>query len=110
MKINLKWIILCISALYSLYSYAQEPVEVTTDEPNKLVIVSKDKAGNEVIRILDESKATKFNEHNTPRFLLTSRSNNFALGVGGYLRADLAYDFKCIVNDASFHTAHISLP
>ena len=92
------------------FSVAQNQVEVEIDEPNRVIFISSDKAGNEVIRILDKTKSPKFNEHNTPRFLLTSKNDNFALGIGGYVRALASYDFGGIADGLSFNTSKFPAP
>ena len=108
MKTNIKSVLMLLMlCCISTYSTAQNKVEIETDNPSKVIIVSTDKAGNEVIRILNDTKSHKFNEHNTPQYLLTSSNDNFALGIGGYVRALASYDFGGIVNGSSFNTANI---
>ena len=45
--------------------------------------------------------------HLAPRFLLTDQQGKFALGIGGYLKTTMEYDFNGIVDDLSL--IHISI-
>lgn len=74
------------------------------------MFVSRDKAGDEIIRIMNDRQQMRFHDPKAPRFLLTDRKGKFALGIGGYVRATGEYDFNGIVNDVDFYPALIQQP
>lgn len=81
---------------------------IIEDESSKgVVLVTMDKAGNEIIRIMNESQLPHIHEPQAPRFLLMDRKGKFALGIGGYVRATAEYDFGGIVDDIDFIPAFI---
>ena len=71
------------------------------------MFVSRDKAGDEIIRIMNDRSQMRFHDPNAPRFLLTDQKGKFALGIGGYVRATAEYDFGGIVDDVDFYPALI---
>ena len=82
--------------------------EIIDDEaPNGIVIVTIDKAGDEIIRIMNESQLPYIHDPKAPRFLLMDKQGKFALGIGGYVRATGEYDFGGIVDDIDFVPANI---
>lgn len=89
---------------------AQNKVVVEDEEPNSVMFVSTNKAGEEIIRIMNETRLPRFQEPNAPRFVLTDRQGKFALGIGGYVRATAEYDFGGIVKDVDFYPALIPNP
>ena len=93
--------------LLPLCANAQKKVIIEDEEPNSIMFVSRDKAGDEIIRIMEDTRLKRFQEPNTPRFLLTDRQGKFALGIGGYVRATAEYDFGGIVKDVDFYPALI---
>ena len=86
---------------------AQKKVIIEDEEPNSIMFVSKNKAGDEIIRIMNDRSQMRFHDPNAPRFLLTDQKGKFALGIGGYVRATAEYDFNGIVNDVDFYPALI---
>lgn len=94
-------------AALPLCANAQQKVIIEDDEPNSIMFVSRDKAGNEIIRIMEETQLKRFQEPKAPRFLLTDQKGKFALGIGGYVRATAEYDFGGIVKDVDFYPALI---
>lgn len=93
--------------LLPLTTHAQRKVVIEDDEPNSVMFVSTNKAGDEIIRIMKETRLPRFQEPNAPRFVLTDRKGKFALGLGGYVRATAEYDFGGIVKDVDFFPALI---
>lgn len=109
MKTIFKSVVLLLGiGLYPLCAPAQQKVIIENQEPNSILFVSKDKAGNEIIRIMEETQLKRFHEPKAPRFLLTDQKGKFALGIGGYVRATAEYDFGGIVNDVDFYPALIA--
>ena len=93
MKTLLKSAVLLLGmGLLSTHSQAQKVV-VEDKEPNSVMFVTIDKAGNEIIRIMNASQNPRFHEPKAPRFLLTDRKGKFALGIGGYVKLAAEYDF-----------------
>lgn len=95
-------------SLFPLYSHAQNKVIIEDDEPNSILFVSKNKAGAEVIRMMEDTQLKRFHDPKAPRFLLTDQKGRFALGIGGYVRGTAEYDFGGMVNDVDFYPALIS--
>ena len=79
--------------LLPVAAHAQKKVIIEDEEPNSVMFVSTDKAGDEIIRIMNETRLPRFQEPKAPRFVLTDRQGKFALGIGGYVRATAEYDF-----------------
>lgn len=93
--------------IFPLYANAQQKVIIQNEEPNSIMFVSRDKAGDDVIRIMEETQLPRFHEPKAPRFLLTDQKGKFALGIGGYVRATTEYDFGGIVKNVDFFPALI---
>ena len=79
--------------------------------PGPVVIISKDKNGKEeLINVFEETQRPHFHDPRAPRFLLTDQQGKFALGIGGYLKTTMEYDFNGIVDDVDFIPALIPQP
>lgn len=79
--------------------------------PGPAVIISKDKNGKEeLINVFEETQRPHFHDPRAPRFLLTDQQGKFALGIGGYLKTTMEYDFNGIVDDVDFIPALIPQP
>lgn len=108
MKTILKTVfLLCIAGLSTSTTHAQKKVIIEDESSKGVVLVTMDKAGNEIIRIMNESQLPHIHEPQAPRFLLMNRKGKFALGIGGYVRATAEYDFGGIVDDIDFIPAFI---
>ncbi|MBQ8225117.1 MAG: porin [Bacteroides sp.] len=108
MKTNLRaMVLLCLLGTSTPPLHAQEKVTVEDEMPNGIVIVTIDKAGDEIIRIMHESQLPYFHDPQAPRFLLMDKRGKFALGIGGYVRATAEYDFGGIANSIDFIPATI---
>ena len=99
--------LLCGAALSALAVHAQKKVIIEDESPKGVVLVTIDKAGDEIIRIMNESQMPYIHEPQAPRFLLTDRKGKFALGIGGYVRATAEYDFGGIVDNIDFIPVYI---
>lgn len=84
-----------------------QKVVIEDDEPNTVMLVSRDKAGDEVVRILKETENQRFHDPKAPRFLLTDSKGRFALGIGGYVKAVAEYDFDGISRNVDFYPSQI---
>lgn len=100
-------ILLCGAGLSTLTAHAQKKVIIQDESSQSVVLVTIDKAGDEIIRIMNESQLPHIHEPQAPRFLLLDRKGKFALGIGGYVRATAEYDFGGIVDNIDFIPAYI---
>ena len=73
------------------------------------MLVSVDEAGDELIEVMNASQLPHVHDPQAPRFVLTDTEGNYALGIGGYVRAVAEYDFGGIVNSVDFIPALIKL-
>lgn len=111
MKTSLKMVTLLLGAgIFPLCTHAQKNVIIEDQEPNSIMFVSRDKAGDEIIRIMNDREQFRFHDPQAPRFLLTDQKGKFALGIGGSVRATAEYDFGGIVNNVDFFPALIPQP
>lgn len=86
---------------------AQRQVTIQSDAPNSIVMVSIDDADDELIRIINDTQLPHVHDPQAPRFVLTDRQGNFALGIGGYVRTVASYDMDGIVDNIDFIPALI---
>lgn len=84
-----------------------QKVVIEDDEPNSVVLVTRDKAGDDIVRIMNETQSPRFHDPKSSRFLLTDRKGRFALGIGGYVKATAEYDFGGISDDVDFYPSLI---
>ena len=111
MKTNFKMVALLLGVgTLPLSIHAQKNVIIEDPEPNSIMFVSRDKAGDEIIRIMNDREQFRFQDPQAPRFLLTDQKGKFALGIGGSVRATAEYDFGGIVDNVDFFPALISKP
>lgn len=107
MKTLLKGTVLLLGiGLLAAPAKAQKVI-VEDTEPNSIMFVSRDKAGDEIIRIMKETQSPRFQDPKAPRFVLTDRKGKFALGIGGYVKATAEYDFNGISDDVDFYPSLI---
>lgn len=99
--------LLCGLGLSTSATHAQEKIIIEEESPKGVVIVTIDKAGDEIIRILNESQFPYIHEPQAPRFLLMDKQGKFALGIGGFVRTTAEYDFGGIVDNIDFIPAYI---
>lgn len=80
--------------------------------PQRAVIVSGDhQRGNDLIAVLYDKSDLHYSDPNAPRFLFLDRQGRVALGIGGYLKGTVQYDFAGSIDDgASFTTYDIPVP
>lgn len=80
--------------------------------PKRAVVVSGDetKSGS-LMAILYDTSDLHFTDPSAPRFLFLDRQGKVALGIGGYVKGTVQYDFGGSINDgASFITYDIPVP
>lgn len=108
MKTILKAVfLLCGIGLSTSAALAQKKVIIEDEAPNGVVLVTIDKAGDEIIRIMNESQIPYFHDPKAPRFLLMDKKGKYALGIGGYVRGTAEYDFGGIVDNIDFYPSLI---
>lgn len=80
--------------------------------PEHAIVVSgsKENSGS-LIAFLYDTSEMHFSEPSTPRFLFLDRHGKVALGIGGYIKGTLQYDFDGAIDDgANFGTFDIPVP
>lgn len=111
MKTSFKMAALLLGmGIFPICAQAQKNVIIEDEEPNSIMFVSLNKAGDEIVRIMNDREQSRFHDPKAPRFLLTDQKGKFALGIGGYVRATAEYDFGGIVDDVDFFPALIPQP
>ena len=101
------WTALCGTIVATIPIAAQRQVIIANEAPNSIVMVSSDNAGNELIEVMNTSQLPHVHDPQIPRFILTDREGNFALGIGGYVRTVASYDFDGSVDNIDFIPASI---
>lgn len=64
----------------------------------------------EVMKAMYEANGLHFQDPRAPRFLFLDRKGRVALGIGGYVKATLSYDFGGISANPDFVTSAIPVP
>lgn len=101
------WLALVCLAGVVLPLDAQHFLTVDDEIPNSIVLVRVDDADDELIQVMNASQLPHVHDPQAPRFVLTDTEGNYALGIGGYVRAVAEYDFGGIVNSVDFIPALI---
>lgn len=74
MKTSFKMVAMLLGiGIFPLCAHAQKKVIIEDEEPNSIMFVSRDKAGDEIIRIMNDRSQMRFHDPNAPRFLLTDQ-------------------------------------
>lgn len=68
--------LLCVAGLPLSTIHAQKKEIIDDEAPNGIVIVTIDKAGDEIIRIMNESQLPYIHDPKAPRFLLMANKAN----------------------------------
>lgn len=103
-----------IAAVSAPVANALQPKEYpdTVMIPERAVVVSGDcsKSGS-LMAILYDTSDLHFSEPSAPRFLFLDRMGKVALGIGGYVKGTMQYDFGGAIDDgASFIPYDIPVP
>ena len=110
---SLKAVVLCIT-LIAPAANALQPKEYpdTVMIPERAIVLSGDHTrSGSLMAILYDSSDLHFSEPSAPRFLFLDRQGKVALGIGGYVKGTLQYDFGGSIDDgASFVTYDIPVP
>lgn len=88
MKTSFKMVAMLLGiGIFPVCAHAQKKVVIEDEEPNSIMFVSRDKAGDEIIRIMNDRSQMRFHDPNAPRFLLTDQKENSPLvSVATYVR------------------------
>ena len=63
MKTSFKMVAMLLGiGLFPLCAYAQQKVVIEDEEPNSIMFVSKNKAGDEIIRIMNDRSQMRFHD------------------------------------------------
>lgn len=80
--------------------------------PDRAVVATGDAANaGALVAVLYDTRGLHFTDPSAPRFLFLDREGKVALGIGGYLKGTIQYDFGGAIDDgASFDTYDIPVP
>lgn len=97
--------LLCGIGFIPSIAKAQEKVIIDDEAPNGIVMVTIDKAGDEIVRIMNESQFRYIHDPKAPRFLLMDKKGNLPL-----VSADMCVPLPNMTLAASWTTWTSSLP
>lgn len=80
--------------------------------PERAVVATGDAANaGPLVAVLYDTRNLHFTDPSAPRFLFLDREGKVALGIGGYVKGTMQYDFGGAIDDgASFDTYDIPVP
>jgi hypothetical protein len=80
--------------------------------PERAFVISGDKRTptSDLIAVLYSAEELDFQDPRAPRFLFLDREGKVALGIGGYVKGTIAYDFCGVMDDNGSDTYNISVP
>lgn len=80
--------------------------------PERAVTIGGDpKLSNDLVAILYNTHSLHFSDPRAPRFLFLDRKGRVAMGIGGYVKGTMQYDFDGAINDGGgFNTFAIPVP
>lgn len=107
MKLFLQKAVLSLGIGLCTVNAEAQKVIIENEEPGAVVIVARDQAGDEFVKIMRNTQIPRFQEPKAPRFLLLDSKGRFALGIGGYVKATAEYDFGGISDDVDFYPSLI---
>lgn len=106
-------LILCASAAAPNASALRPKIysdSLVVPEHTIVVSGSKENSGS-LLNYLYDTSDMHFSEPSMPRFLFLDRQGKVALGIGGYIKGTLQYDFNGSIDDgANFGTFNIPVP
>lgn len=102
----------CVAAFSTAQALTPHHRTDTVMIPERVVAVTGDAAkGHDLIAILYDRRDLHFSEPNAPRFLFLDRDGEVLLGIGGYVKGTMSYDFDgAIDNGSEFTTFDIPVP
>ncbi len=80
--------------------------------PERSVVIGADRtsAPSDLIAILYSTENLDFQDPRAPRFLFLDRKGKVALGIGGYVKGTMAYDFHGAMDNGGSTTYDIAVP
>ncbi|MDE7024981.1 MAG: porin [Paramuribaculum sp.] len=108
---SFKRIISAMVVLYATAAAALQPMEPvdTFLIPERAVVVSGDHLqGRDLVAILYDTSDIHFNDPSSPRFLFLDREGKVALGIGGYIKGSVYYDFNGENTDGPLFTPYLN--
>ncbi|MDE6489523.1 MAG: hypothetical protein K2L49_00005, partial [Muribaculaceae bacterium] len=80
--------------------------------PERSIIVTGDRSNvsPEIVAILYSRENLDFHDPQAPRFLFLDREGKAMLGIGGYVKGTMSYDFDGAVDATGFETYDIPVP
>ncbi len=103
----------CIGFFTALNVMALKPKEYPDSFliPERAVIATGDASkSGKLVAILYDTSDLHFTDPSAPRFLFLDRKGKVALGIGGYLKGTVQYDFDGSVDGSGFNTFDIAVP
>lgn len=97
-----------ISAASATICSAEEPVRNDTVLiPERVITATGDPSSvSDLIAILYNRQELHFSDPSSPRFLFVDRKGRVALGIGGYIKGSVEYDFAGAIDDGSDFTIY----
>lgn len=90
---------------------AETPADSSFMVPERAIVSGNHVAGRDLVAILYDKTDLHFSDPNAPRFLFLDRQGKVALGIGGYVKGTVQYDFNGSIDDgASFVNYDIPVP
>lgn len=87
---------------------ALEPKEYQDqDMPERVVILTGDSShSRHLVAYLYDASDLHFSDPSAPRFLFLDRQGRVALGIGGYIKGSMLYDFDGAIDDGAYFIPH----
>ena len=104
----------CVMLSLAVVPMSAQTTPDTLYIPERSVVVTGDKnnpSNHDLVAVLYNTEELHFNDPRAPRFLFLDREGKVALGIGGYIKGTMQYDFDGAIDDgASFTTYDIPVP
>lgn len=105
-------VMLSLTAVFQAHALKPKEYPDTFLIPERAIIASgTPENGRHLVAVLYDTENLHFSDPSAPRFLFLDRQGKVALGIGGYLKGTVQYDFDGSVdNGASLSTFDIPVP
>lgn len=103
-------ILLSALAPVSVTAVKHYPDTVMIPERSVVIGTERENAPADLIAILYSRENLDFQDPRAPRFLFLDRSGKVALGIGGYVKGTMAYDFCGTMDNGGSTTYDIAVP
>ena len=104
--------VVALAALAPMSAIAAPEYPDTVMIPERAVVIGADRkdAPADLIAVLYSTENLDFQDPRAPRFLFLDRKGKIALGIGGYVKGTMAYDFHGSMDDGGSTTYDIAVP